>query len=575
MKKKTFAALLLALLLLLSACAPDPKSEFEGHYGMDQWTQGGKKQDLIHVTGIRVEKRDPHTALTLEFSRETNDGVQPTAAPEYVADALETPARLVIALSGIVTWDAQMPALGAESDLLRGVFRVNRNKDARAYLYAQLSADFAFTVEEGENSLTFLLRPLSEQTDEEGWYVAADAVNDFESGNLDGKLGLTPVICRDSSRLLLSKPYASEDEARAAAGNVTATLAGVSGKQADVQKLRRNALPDFMDGTSVEALQSARVFEGSGSLTYWHHGMRFLDWSPGGSALMARRSAVTEYSDLEELWEYDAQDNARQIVEQPFSALGDAKYSPDGSLIAFTEITDKHQRLYIANVQTGELSYPDDHTYVSGFDWGEDGRLYYMGGEEVVVLLAYDPAADILQYLEDIPGVEGDFAVSEGQVIFTDDLSSVYRLHPDNGQRIRIAEGAEFRLHPDKQHIALIAYDTEMELDSMSVLSVMDFATRGLKTVSTGRILGDVCWDPDGATLYYALFKDEIADDLVYDIYAWSLATGESRLLGSSVFLDFASGKQAGEILANVNVALGEDEVATVYRFRPEQAENP
>lgn len=563
--KKTSLALLLALLLLLAACAPQPESEYENYFGMSQWTQGGSKQDLMHVTDIRVEERGETSAVILEFGREKSGMVEAAKPPRYVVDALSSPGRIVIGLSGIVAWDASIPPLVGEGALVRGCFRINRNKDAQAYLYVQLSKDVAWRLEEGETSLTLIVRPLAQQDASEAWYAVADAVSDYESGNLGDKSGMTPALCRDGSRLLLSSAYASEEEAQAAADSVSDALASVNGKKAVVQKLARNALPDYTDGISAELLAEARLFEGKGTLTYWQHGMRFLGWSPEGKALMARRSSVADYSELEELWEYDREGNSRQLIEQPFSAVGDAKYSPDGSLLAFTEVTDKNRRLYIARVATGDLFYPDDQTYISGFDWGNDGRLYYMGGEEYVALIAYDPATDIMQYLEDIVGVEGDFATSEGYVLFTDDLSSVYRLHPENGQRIKIATGAEFRLSPDGKSIALLAYDEETELDTYSVLSVMDFLTRTVTPISIGRMLGDACWDVEGDVLYYALFREN-TESYIFDLFAYSPATGESTPIGMADSMQLHAGTAPGEMIVNMNVPVGEDDyISAVY----------
>ena len=529
--------------------------------------QGGKQQDLVHIRAVTVAQNAEYTDLRFDFARESGDALEGISPTAYVIDALRDPGRLRIALRGVLSWDSPLP-LGAQG-AIAGMFRVDRNKDDSAYLYVQLREDIAWYTEETDASLIVHMRPVSEQPAGESWFVTADAIGDYESGALPDDIGLSPTLCKDSSRMLISKPFADEEDAKREADKLTARLVEIGGQQAGLQKLAHNTLPDFSDGANIEALENAKLFEGEGELAFWHSGMVFLGWSPSGNALMARRSSVSDLGPLAELWEYDARDNARQIMDQPLSSIGGAAYAPDGKWLAFTEATDTDQKLYLANLQTGEILFPDDQNYISGFDWGDDGRLYYMGGDDLVYLIGYDPATDIIEYLEDIEGVEGDFETQGGNIVFSDDTMNIYRLNPADGVRVRIAEGGEFRVSPDDAYIACLAYSTEGDFDTYAHLYIMDFETRTRVTISEGHMLGDVCWDASGDTLYYTLFRDG-GENFLLDLYAYDLLSGENRALGALGAMTMLPGKEPGTLVINASVPVGEESYEGVYIFTNE-----
>jgi dipeptidyl aminopeptidase/acylaminoacyl peptidase len=120
-------------------------------------------------------------------------------------------------------------------------------------------------------------------------------------------------------------------------------------------------------------------------------GMQDFDnpaWSPDGKTIICDSRVYEVHPDRErdaDIWTIDvATKTAKQLIKMPDYSLGNAQYSPDGTMISFTANTTKG-RFYSQNMIATATATGDKPTIITqsldrdagNSDWSADGKMIY------------------------------------------------------------------------------------------------------------------------------------------------------------------------------------------------------
>ena len=195
----------------------------------------------------------------------------------------------------------------------------------------------------------------------------------------------------------------------------------------------------------------------------------------------------------EEIWVYSLDGKREQLIDTAFSSVQKAACSDDGRYIALLEQSDGARLIYLYDCKTDGLTFLSADglgDYTADFDWGDNGVLYIMCGDDSMQLMAYDPTAaqaggEAIYAVEEREGGYGNVGATNGKVYFNDEYGNVYAVDAQSGQRelFDIADG--FVLAPDGSSMLLIRYE-DGENASMATLVLCDL-TSGEQVQIAGR----------------------------------------------------------------------------------------
>ncbi|MDX2137624.1 MAG: hypothetical protein SF123_05980 [Chloroflexota bacterium] len=199
------------------------------------------------------------------------------------------------------------------------------------------------------------------------------------------------------------------------------------------------------------------------------------------------------------LWLMNSDGSQRRVVAQTQAAdpsIASLAWSPDGTRIAFTGLTDSRQGIYIVNVVSGELQQiTADGISASAPSWSPDGtRLAF----------AWSPVANQEVYIVELDSIHEPIASTNGLVRVTDNFMM----------------DAMPAWSPDGNWLALFS-----DRDGDSNIYVYDIASAALRRITFNPTRETAPnWTPDGSLLYYRAYR--AGEWAVYGIEATCLSNG-------------------------------------------------
>lgn len=565
---KKIAIIALAAMLLLAGCAKQqtkPDSTVPGYFGQGQEVDGGSgTQKDANLSDIAVERRQEDVVLTLTFRQGSTAG-NPAAPlceklPGYKVELLTAPSRVVVKLP-ISLCDF----LGQELEPM-GEFEglVTQETDEGLALYFQFSGQVAYKAEEKGGRLQLSVRADDAKSVEQ-YHVKL--IRHEENAAFAAQYGMTPALCDDGVSVCdLSAGMDSIEEADAVCQQLNDALevAG-SDDTAEVIQLNSGEAPQFTEPVSRSMLTMMGALKTESGVVDGQlvaMDARFLWWRDENSMLMARpQTEVTgegNTESYEEIWVYSLDGKREQLIDTAFSSVQKAACSDDGRYIALLEQSDGARLIYLYDCKTDGLTFLSADglgDYTADFDWGDNGVLYIMCGDDSMQLMAYDPAAaqaggEAIYAVEEREGGYGNVGAANGKVYFNDEYGNVYAVDAQSGQRelFDIADG--FVLAPDGSSMLLIRYE-DGENASMATLVLCDL-TSGEQVQIAGRAaVSDVVWSGDSRVLLYLVSNDGAADaeDYPVRLMRYNLEDSKTTDLGALASNSIFQGRSRDNVI--------------------------
>lgn len=537
------AALLLVCVLVLAGCKQQVQET--DPYAMYQFTSrhtGGVMLEHANLAAVRVSHSGGDTSIQMGFLQGSrrSDGSQETPAagiPSYSVALLQSPSRLAVSFDALAYWDYERD-LDLGSRLVYGSFRESFLGAPGMTVYFQLDSDVSFLVEEGADQLTIRLHPLAQegQEDRVEYFALANAFHQYCSGIVSREYDVRPVLSRDlESVVLLSKPFATAEEAEAFRVRSAQACPDVAYEQWQVVALYHNDLPMFDEGLDYQDLYVRKVGRVDGEEVYLEvytpYGV-YLCETPGGAGFLYSRAileddlAAEQISYYEELW-YSEGETQKKLLPFEFTSIEAAGYSPDGRRLALLEHASDGSRLYIFDADTNELvsdlSEMGFGTNISCFVWDDLGStIYAISGASGMEVHEYDftvsDEGKRHMAVDKNSADGGSIAFRDGEVYFVasggEEGAFIYRIKTDGGVRREYAQGSSFKISPDKR---FMAYSTAgLETANVQPQFVLLDMNTGAKTVITAEFpVYDYAWSPQSDAIYF--FENRLAGDAAGD----------------------------------------------------------
>ncbi|MGI6160922.1 MAG: hypothetical protein ACOYJD_02730 [Christensenellales bacterium] len=608
---KTFAALLLSCVMLLSACTQNggvvtPKSSEEGFFNAGQKVEGGsdEQSENVNIKNVQIDEREGDIVITLSFMLGTATSDVDTASmsnvPKYSAFCLGAPHRFVLRFDSITYWDydesLEMPE---DLSVITGMFRplINVTTDTTqlsqpVYLYFQTNGETAYKIEENKDRLIVTLRSVEPESREKTWHAVSNAL--FDIDKIPEDLGMTPTLCADYMRkVLISPPFMSEAEANEYMGRAKSVFsdAGVDDAM-KVIALEYGQLPEFDDELADRILTQKSLIKANGRELTLDMVMPYSSYfcsTPDGQKMVFSRtlresenSGIGEDIDLgiEELWIMEVHGRASKLISTEFRPIRQAEFSPDGSKLAFVEMAAQNTVMYVYDMESKGIPRNISEEGIGGitgaFVWdGSGDALYLMSGDDgILQLKKYDftqPEGSRVSVISEEEIYTSDFAYWNGAlyyyVQYGEDISpygTIYKLDPATGEKAEFADGSEFTISPDGRYMAIregsyseafFSGDDDFDYKPTTSLKMKDMTSGDETYIVKDMDVGKFVWSPDGKTLYYTKnIADTIDEDdeFIYSLLANQAGTSNSVELCRMITSDFYSTKLDGRLLLSI-----------------------
>lgn len=534
----------------------EPDSGVPGYYSMEQAVMSGGTSGAA-LSDVRVSVEGEDTVVRMSFSGGT---------PAYSVSALSDPARVVVSLSELSSWEHTSAFSGDGQSLVLGMFRDQGSEEGVTRLCFQTTRRIGYRMSAEGQDLVLRLRALDDAS-EAGYYVTLGAYEAYCAGLFDGG-DMTPVLCADGASVTMISPrYDTRVEAEAYAKaldeRIAQTLPGMAGSVVQLSGNEAPPLSDAAERAQLSAAEVYRPYEGEAAPWLWTSNGRLIRWMPDMKrALFTRQtaSAAGDDEDYCELWLYDLTGKGQRLLDLEFRTVTDARFSQSGDALAFMEMTDSEYLLYYYSLSGGTFvplgDYVGGNTY--GFDFAGDGSLYLVGGIDMPRLTRWDPTmtfGDSARMLEDEEGLQGSFRMGSmeyapNRIIMSDGETLTYTYTMDTGVRELLTEGGEFEMSPDGRYLALMEYDESIQVDTYTGIKVRDLADGSERMVFAGEAIGDMCWSSGGARLYYLTYNydESTAEAFPSVLHCYDVASGQERALGLINSLDIGMGANDSEV---------------------------
>ncbi|MGI6705918.1 MAG: hypothetical protein ACOX6S_06545 [Clostridia bacterium] len=516
-----------------------PKSPIKGYYDVDQSFEGGEETDDVNLKAMTIREENGETLITMDFVygsiRFGVDEAGLDAPPLYITEELRDPYRFVLHVDGLNYWDYTVDAPWEELSFVKGHFKELPMDNTNTALYFQLAGPAAYQVEEDEGRLVLKLRPLEGES-KKAYYVVMNAFDEYQNDEFPRDAGLTPSLCEDGMNVtLISQPFSTEKEAEKFEDSLVRKLGEkYAGKVIRIIELDGKALPPYDKGADLEGIEKKPMIKAKGethTLPVLIPDGRFLDWSLDKKAFVYAKPLSDEediHNDLplinEEVWIGGVDGQRQPFMENEFSSILQARFSPDGKKLALLEQLEDFRILYIYDIETKEILDLSDEgfgTHTITFCWSDDSRtVYAMTGEEEPYLMAYDLEQDPderLRQLEDQPGTYGDVEFWNDRLYFADENAGdggvIYSLDPAGGSRAVFAQGSSLKLSPDGEWMAIEELMEGEEDELLTRLKIRNMANGEERIINEGKLVMSYQWSWDGDKLYYTVDKGMDVDE--------------------------------------------------------------
>jgi hypothetical protein len=525
-------AILSAALLLLISCA-QPQGNRLLSFG--QTFSGGTAEEKsnVNIKDITISQSGGDTVVTLYFvygsrAYSNEDEARMTHVPQYQLRCFDAPYRMALEIKNIGHWDYEEKKLAA-TGAVSGVFRQIPVEDKPFILYFQLSQKVSFNVEENADRLTLELKA-GEADEQERYFVYTNAFDEYKDGNLPQDIlkAFNPTLCDDSSSVvIISKAFASQAAADSFKTESEKSLnSAYPGMKMYTAKLRGGERPAY-NNAGEETVQKTVDVNGKGpvSLQVVMGDGRYLCTSADGKTMLFARpyqtdasrpsaAAGSEQNILQSLWALDASGKKTLLVQSELDPVSDAKFSPDGSMLAFTTQQDDAMILNLYDMTSGQYSELNGEglgSTTAAFTWDSSGKaIYCMSGEEYAVQpMIYDltkPEGSRASTLSEQITSSGQIAYFNSELYFNDDSETadqIYRVKPETGTRDVFAQGLDFEISPDGKWMAITELNTAEGAQDTYNIKIKDMAAGEETLIVPNANINDFCWSADGSTLYY------------------------------------------------------------------------
>ena len=560
-------------MLLCVSCknqVPPPGSTVPGYYGAGQELTGGSESSgaagLVQADLVRKGEE-----LCFSFAFADKDGNRVTV-PSYRLSLTEDPVRLCLTLPSMEfpfgsSFAPIKPCLGCVAQ---------ENGDGTGTLYFQFMGKQCFRASVEDSILTVSIRPCDGTTEEAAYIaVSAEAADCRLAGEAPAEgngtvswkeKGFSPVLCADGEHiLLLSTPFAEMEELDRVLLSLKEELEQAGDERIpQVFHLIRGEVPVYQELISRAAIDELGTMETEGQTVkpeMWATDARFLNWNGDRtSALMARQILVENLAGgstqkYEQLYLYPENDVPKVLADVEMGLIAKAEFSPDGSMVAFIEVSDGFRLLYLYDSRTDTLLYlPGEGLgeYTADFAWNTDGRLYCMCGAEKMQLMLFDPYLseddeERIQVVEEREGFSGNIFLCQGKLYLNGDDNMIYVLDPATQERGGYADGSILSITEDGRYMAILR---PCGTGCGQELVIRDTQSEESAVISDDLPVMSVCWMRDQRTLC-CLMTNEGSDKETYPSILRKAEAGKSgfvhigRLASNSVF----AGKEDGMIV--------------------------
>jgi hypothetical protein len=608
-------ALLLASALVFSGCGGSkkpvaaissdaPKSTVAGYYSPEQSLSGGTDLKFINLRDIEVSKEASDYVITLTFKdgslqmgmqEEDTKGV-----PKYSTQWIDGLDRLVLNINGLAYWDYKVWEDELKDTPILGIFKLMPVNNAEAMLtklYINLKDDIAYRIEEKGNKLMLYIRAMP-QEERSDYYVLLNAFEEYTDGKIFDDEGLSPTLCKDKTNVtLISKPFATEEEANKFLDNVNITLLpNLPGTVATVEHLKNDELPDYDENGALNAFAKAPVTRAGGveksAETLIANG-KILCWKPDGRAYVyvtpffLGGDSGEEATSYEKLYMNEVDSTTPTLLSDfEYLDIMKAEFSDDGKYLAFLEQGDTNRSLYIYNTTNNTILTAAEAGFgvdTANFVWGsgDDYKdvIYAITGEnEMLQLMAYklpesgNNSTPVVETLAENAFTEGDMGFFNGKIYFSQygenpSDTGVYTFDVATKLTARVCDGYYFEMNRRTGNMAVLSLVSED--DQTYDLSIYNPRTGHSDSVCKGKSIAVYVWSGDGLTLFYTVYKDDLSDDDRYTLTLNQYATlsGDNTELTDIVEGDLFPSDKNTEVLLTCLYPQKNQYVAITYRI--------
>lgn len=534
----------LALLVctgLLAACAPAAE---ESGGPQDRTAAGGVSlaAENINLKDINITQERGQTVVTLSLlsgSRKTGYAESKlTQLPEYQITLLRQPQRLMIRLSNISFWDYEQKDSWALSDFAVGVFREVPAADGSLVVYVQLTRDAAFTTEEQEGNLIVRLTPGAENEGRK-YFCVLNAFLEHQEGRWPGGVDMEPVLCSDlQSRLLISKPFDTRDEAEGFMTSAMGALAGtLPDKPLSVIGLDGGELPGYPTDADYSLLEGRQILQKNGvpleTALLLQNG-RFLAAAPDGRIAFSR-SYKTERPTLmqdryllsERLWIRDPNGRIQNLDIPEFFSIGKAAFSADGNYIALLDESMENRVLYVYAFESGTLYNLGEEGFGSqtaAFAWSDvNDTLYAATGSGAMWCVFSADGGTRIGAFGETARAEGHLAVSRDRLFFADRAQGFVFLVGENHRQI--TKGADLRADVDGKTLLVLEPSSTGDEQVLTSLKLCDIETGDEVYIAEDEEIFDFEFLPGGSKVCFTAASNENAD-FPYALFVFDTVSG-------------------------------------------------
>ena len=580
----TMASIGGAIVLLLAAVAwiliggmmpskpnDPPQSAVSGYYRYDQQFQGGRGTRDTTLSSVDVIQDGEDTVITFFFVKGGdlyNEEISEVrGVPDYVVSYLQDPDRLCVEFDGVNYIYNSQSISGEAGELVQSMILNRPVYEQERTMVFNLSQGMAFRVQEKRDQIIIRLRPAEEVPQTTSYHVSVDGYGNDIGQETMTKYGLNPTICADyENRVLLSRSYATMAQAQSVATELSQTLAGTT---IEAVEIGAGGLPTYNTDAELARLNERSVVRSEGDAVKASviaaRGRLLYQSGDGAISLYAKPRERTSLKNgqltlCDELW-IEQNGEQTRLIDAGFTSILQANLSPDGKKVAFVDMMDEMNVLYVYDIEAQELTNCSEEGFgliASDFAWDDSStRIYGMsdiGGEtsghyQLKQIDFSKPKGERASALEELPGGDGPVYYRGGMLYFSDpESNTIYKMNPGDGRRQVLTSGVTMRINGDGTLMAVSDMLAEESTGAVDI-RLMDLRDGNIKTIVEGLLVLDYKWSSDGTKLYY-LADNSGDEDYPCALYVYDVGEARNTKLCDTVAYEFVpSAVNADEVM--------------------------
>lgn len=576
----------------------EPNSSIEGYYSSTQTYSGGnsKEDKNVNVDELIVSNNGDDTSIKVGFSLGSQasgvDVADIGSVPAFSVYGFEAPHRMAVKISSVTFWDYEDAFEGIDTDgMAIDVFRpytstLNEGNSQDIYLFIQIKEDFAFKVTEHKDNIEISVKKVGNANTGKAWYVLSGLYYDWEK--MIDKVELNPTTTDDfTKQILISKPFATEDEAKKFAQDSAEQLKKLNVSEAlNIKEMNVGELPAYDDSTDNSAFTNNAVISVNGQArtlpVLMSYGQYLCSTPDGKTMVFAKDVSFEEGDDVKfyvELWTTEISGKATKLNIGEFASVDKAAFSPDGKKLALLNNTSNYS-LEVYDYDTNEIINLGEEgigNMVANFAWDAESNVMHVvaGDNDVFQMKTYDfskPYGERISVLSETP-LERDagFKYAGGQLYYAMQTmteqgydGSIYKINGSNGQTAQVGKGITFEISPDGKYMAVKDITDSSQFGGTDDAEFGEGAkVYGLKLIelSSGKEtriaenvdIGNFVWATDSSKLYYADNKmlDDENNDYYYELRSYSPSDNKNVAIANMKSDYFVCTKESNTLLVS------------------------